>query len=84
MQYAYLITRTDPTDDRDDDRRVMSRGTQQLGDDQDPAAFAADRLAQNRVNHSYYTGPRRIAYWPHPDNQPLPRTAPANAQHIDG
>lgn len=49
MQYAYLITRTDPTDDRDEDRRAMSRGTQQLG-----------------------------------DNQPLPRTAPANAQHIDG
>lgn len=81
MQYAYLITRTD--DDRDEDRRVMSRGTQTL-DGQAPAAFAVERLAQNRAEHSYYTGPRRIAYWPHEFGAPLPRTAPANAQHIDG
>jgi hypothetical protein len=79
---AYLITRTD--DDTDEDRRVMSLGTQTLIDDQDPAAFAADRLAQNRVEHSHYTGPRRIAYWPHEPGTPLPRTAPAGAQHIDG
>ncbi|MEU9498230.1 hypothetical protein [Streptomyces sp. NPDC048196] len=81
-QYAYLIARTDP--DTDDDRRVMSRGTQTLSDDQDPAAFAATRLAQNRVEHSYYTGPRRISYWPHEFGAPLPRTAPAEAEHIDG
>lgn len=81
-RYAYLITRTD--DDTDEDRRVMSLGTQQLGDGQDPAAFAAARLAQNRVEHSYYGGPRRISYWPHALGEPLPRTAPAGAQHIDG
>lgn len=79
---AYVITRTD--DDRDEEDRVMSSGTRLLADGQDPAAFAIARLAQNRANHSYYDGPRRIAYWPHPDDQPLPRTAPPGAQHIDG
>ncbi|MGA5635057.1 hypothetical protein [Streptomyces lydicamycinicus] len=82
MQYAYLITRTD--DDTDEDRRVMSRGTQTLADDQDPREFATARLEQNCVEHSYYTGPRRIAYWPHQNDRPIPRTAPANAQHLDG
>ncbi|MFI2184601.1 hypothetical protein [Streptomyces sioyaensis] len=81
-RYAYVITRTD--DDREEEDRVMSSGTKVLADDQDPAAFAADRLAQNRAEHSYYTGPRRIGYWPHPDDQPLPRTAPDGARHIDG
>ncbi|MFG2826090.1 hypothetical protein ACGFWI_01185 [Streptomyces sp. NPDC048434] len=81
-QIAYLIACTD--DDTDEDHRVMSRGTQTLADGQDPAAFAADRLAQNRVEHSYYTGRRRIAYWPHELGAPLPRTAPAEAQHLDG
>ncbi|MCZ1006350.1 hypothetical protein [Streptomyces lydicus] len=81
-RYAYVITRTD--DDRDEEDRVLSLGTKILTDDQDPAAFAVDRLAQNRVEHSYYPGPRRISYWPHPDDQPLPRTAPPTAEHIDG
>ncbi|MFJ3948996.1 hypothetical protein ACIPXV_02855 [Streptomyces libani] len=80
-RYAYVITRTD--DDRDEEDRVMSSGTRLLADGQDPAAFAAARLVQNRVEHSYYTGPRRIAYWPHQDGA-LPRTAPAGSQHLDG
>lgn len=83
-RYAYLITGTDPNDDRDEDRRVMSLGSKVLADNEDPATFAADRLAQNWVEHSYYTGPRRISYWPHPNDQSLPRTAPATAEHIDG
>ncbi|WP_327703623.1 hypothetical protein OG530_19225 [Streptomyces decoyicus] len=82
MKYAYLIFRTD--DDSEEDRRVMSSGTQTLADGQAPADFAAARLAQNRIHHSYYTGPRRISYWPHEPGTPLPRTAPATAQHIDG
>ncbi|MFI5524995.1 hypothetical protein [Streptomyces platensis] len=81
-QYAYLITCTD--DDRDEEDRVMSSGTQTLAADQDPREFATARLEQNRVEHSYYTGPRRIAYWPHECGALLPRTAPANAEHLDG
>ncbi|WP_030992240.1 hypothetical protein [Streptomyces sp. NRRL S-1813] len=81
-RYAYVITRTD--DDREEEDRVMSLGTKVLADNEDPATFAADRLAQNRVEHSYYDGPRRISYWPHPDDQPLPRTAPDGAQRLDG
>ncbi|WP_431999308.1 hypothetical protein [Streptomyces sioyaensis] len=81
-RYAYVITRTD--DDRDEEDRVMSSGTRLLDDGQDPAAFAVDRLAQNRVEHSYYTGPRRISYWTHALSEPLPRTAPDGAEHIDG
>lgn len=81
-RYAYVITRTDDT--RAEEDRVMSRGTQQLEDGQDPRAFAEDRLRLNRTEHSHYRGPRRIAYWPFTDEAPLPRTAPAGAEHIDG
>lgn len=79
---AYVITRTD--DDRPEDERVLSRGTQNLEDDADARAFAEGRLRENRAQHSYYTGPRTIAIWPHDGVTPLPDTAPTDAERIDG
>jgi hypothetical protein len=71
-RYAYLITRING--------RVMSRGTL-VGDD--PAALAAELLARNQCEHSYYTGPRRCSIWPHPAEEPVPDTPPAGAQQFD-
>ncbi len=83
-RYAYIITSTGSDDDRDEEDRVMSSGLRMVAEGQDPRMFALVRLQQNRVEHSYYTGPRRISFWPYPNDEPLPRTAPEDARHIDG
>jgi hypothetical protein len=75
-RYAYSIARTDTG-------RRMSRGTLTLVGD-DTAKLAGSLLAQNRVEHSYYTGPRRCSIWPQPADQPTPATVPINAEHYDG
>ncbi|MGW2708677.1 hypothetical protein ACWC4J_06745 [Streptomyces sp. NPDC001356] len=75
-RYAYSITRTDTG-------RRMSRGTLALVGD-DTATLAGSLLAQNRVEHSYYTGPRRCSIWPQPADEPTPDTVPDTAEHYDG
>lgn len=80
QRLAYLIHRTD--EDTADDRRPMSSGIRTT--DQTPADLAAELLAENRVAHSYYTGPRRCWVWPHVDDTPIPWTAPAGATPHDG
>ncbi len=81
-RYAFTITRTD--DDREEEDRVMSRGLHTLTEDEDPFVFAYTRLHQNRMQHSYYTGPRRVTYWPFCEDQPFRHVAPENAEYIDG
>jgi sugar/nucleoside kinase (ribokinase family) len=81
-RYAYLIQRTDPG--RDDDRRVMSRGTLPLDDDADTAAAARALLAENRAAHSYYDGPRRCWVWPIGYDETVPRVPPAGVTPVDG
>lgn len=85
MQYAYLITRTDPDPDRPDDRRVLSRGVESDPCGQGPKVLAEMLLTRNRVEHGHYTGPRRCAIWPlDADETPLPRVAPPGAETYDG
>lgn len=74
-QYAYMITRIGG--------RAMSRGTLVVADD-DTGRLAADLLAENRVGHSYYSGPRRCSIWPHPADEPFPDAPPETAEHFDG
>jgi hypothetical protein len=81
QRYAYLIHRTDEGTDDDPDR-TLSRGMRTTG--QSPADVAAELLADNRVAHSYYDGPRRCWVWPHIDGEPVSRTAPSNATPYDG
>ncbi|MFF3190536.1 hypothetical protein [Streptomyces misionensis] len=83
-RYAYLIHRTDPDPDRDDDRRVMSRGTMRLDDGADLGEVARELLAENRSLHSFYGGSRRCWLWPLPDGETVPRIPPAGVEPVDG
>lgn len=78
-RYGYLIHRTD--DDTEDNRRTMSRGVRTT--DQTPAELADELLADNRVAHSYYPGPRRCWVWELTDDF-LSKTAPDGAEPYDG
>ncbi|SFK73789.1 hypothetical protein [Streptomyces pini] len=82
-RYAYLITRPETDPDREGDRRVMSRGVETDPCGQGPRVLAEQLLIRNRIEHSYYDGPRRCEIWPYSEGAPLPRLAPVGAEQYD-
>lgn len=75
-RFTYLIQRTDTG-------RRMSTGVTTTGST--TAQLAAELVAQNRAEHSYYTGPRRCWVWPHDPLRALAHLehAPDGAEQYD-
>ncbi|MFI6700302.1 hypothetical protein ACIBJC_15215 [Streptomyces sp. NPDC050509] len=79
-RYTYLIQRADTG-------RRMSTGVVTASSSPYPttAQLAADLVAQNRIEHSYYAGGRTCWIWPYDSEQALAHmdTAPAEAERYD-
>ncbi|MDJ0461570.1 hypothetical protein [Streptomyces sp. H27-C3] len=91
-QYAYLIERTDEDDPNlppvEWNRRCLSRGTRTVipTEPDSPATtrdLADELVRQNRVDHSYYTGPLRCSIWHRSPGDRLPDTAPEVTERFD-
>lgn len=80
-RYAYLIERTD--DETEPDRRTLSRGSRTPQPGWDERALADELVSENRVAHSYYTGPLRCSLWAHEAGEPIPATAPDDATRFE-
>ncbi|MEV8418182.1 hypothetical protein AB0P45_31975 [Streptomyces niveus] len=75
-RYTYLIQRVDTG-------RRMSTGV--ITTSATTTELAVELVAQNRAEHSYYTGPRCCWVWPHDPEQALAHLeqAPDGAEQYD-